>query len=155
MVYLQRPVNWQAGQELVLTTTALRDTRDWHRNEVLSIAEVLPTPPGVGAALRLSSAAQYAHEANDAYQGEVALLTRTIVVQVREPPPLGPLDPHPLSSSSSLDAHPHARTPHRAAIVLQGSPADSEPTDASPASCSYPDWILGSATVPASPPHPP
>ncbi len=82
MVMLQRPVNWQAGQQIVLTTTAIKDSRDWHRNEVRTIGTNIATPPaGVGAALWLSTPAQYVHEANDGWQGEVALLSRTIVVQ--------------------------------------------------------------------------
>ena len=82
MVMLQRRVNWQAGQQIVLTTTAIKDSRDWHRNEVRTIGTNIATPPaGVGAALWLSTPAQYVHEANDGWQGEVALLSRTIVVQ--------------------------------------------------------------------------
>ena len=81
-VLLQRSANWEAGQQIVLTTTALKDARDWHRNEVLTLSgQLSPAPHGFGAALQLTSPAQFAHEANDAWQGEVGLLSRRIVVQ--------------------------------------------------------------------------
>ena len=84
VVLLQAAVNWEVGQRIVLVTTALKDARDWHRNEEATIAELLlpasGLPDGVGAAVRLTAPAQYAHEANDGYQGEVGLLSRTISV---------------------------------------------------------------------------
>ena len=81
-VWLQAPVNWVGGQQIVLTTTALKDARDWHRNEVVTLAgQLTPPPHSFGAALQLASPAQYAHHANDAWQGEVGLLSRTVVVE--------------------------------------------------------------------------
>jgi hypothetical protein len=109
-VYLQRAVNWEPGQQVLLTTTALKDARDYHRNEVLVLSSLLTPPAGVGAALQLTSAAQFAHGANSAWQGEVALLSRRIVVQ--------------------------------------GSAADSEPTDTTPIACTTSRWALGSNSVP-------
>jgi hypothetical protein len=85
VVLLQAAVNWQAGQEIVLVTTALKDARDWHRNEVVVIAEAVSDrsqlPEGVGTAVRLTSPAMYKHTATDAYQGEVGLLSRMIKVE--------------------------------------------------------------------------
>jgi len=37
-VYLQRAVNWEPGQQVLLTTTALKDARDYRRNEVLVLS---------------------------------------------------------------------------------------------------------------------
>jgi hypothetical protein len=85
VVLVQAPVNWEVGQQIVLVTSALKDARDWHRNEVHTVAAVLSDPAslpaGVGAAVQLQQAAQYAHAANAAYQVEVGLLTRIIKVQ--------------------------------------------------------------------------
>ena len=59
-----RSFNWQAGHQIVLTTTALKDSRDWHRNEVLALADppLLSPPDGAGALLSLASPAQHLHE---------------------------------------------------------------------------------------------
>lgn len=79
---LQDAVNWQSGQQLVLVTTAIKDSREWHRNEILQVAQVHPDPPnGIGAIVYLTAGARYKHVANSDYQGEVGLLTRTIKVQ--------------------------------------------------------------------------
>ena len=96
VLYLQDSVNWEVNQELVLVTTAIKDARDWHENEVLTIAEILPTTE-TGAAVRVSTPVQNKHVATNSYQAEVGLLTRT--------------------------------------IKIQGSAADSEPTDLDPGNC--------------------
>lgn len=83
-IYLQATVNWEAGQQVVLVTTAMKDSRDWHHNEVMTVARVLGAtelPAGAIAAVQLTSAAHYEHLAIDAYQGEVGLLTRIITIQ--------------------------------------------------------------------------
>ena len=65
---LQGVVNWKPGQQVLLVTTALKDSRDWHHNEVLTIAAVPLLQDtqwagsGVGAVVVLASAAQYDHE---------------------------------------------------------------------------------------------
>ena len=115
---LQASVNWAAGQQVLLVTSALKDARDWHRNEILTIDEVqqisdgASTPPNAapGAVVRFTSPAQFTHEANEDYQVEVALLSRM--------------------------------------IKIQGAPDDSEPTDAAPVVCDDDTTILGSASVP-------
>eukprot|EP00900_Chrysochromulina_parva_P027393 jgi/Chrpa1/9288/Chrysochromulina_OHIO_Genome00014484-RA len=66
--------------------------------------------PGQQPAFQLTSAAQFAHGANGAWQGEVALLSRRMEVQ--------------------------------------GSAADSEPTDTTPIACTTSRWALGSNSVP-------
>ena len=80
---LQEQVNWEAGQEVLLTTTAVHDSRDWHRNEVMTIDYVVDNPiPGVvGSAVHFTSSATYAHIANNGYQAEVGLLSRNIKIQ--------------------------------------------------------------------------
>lgn len=79
---LQHAVNWQVGQEIVLVTTAMKDARDWHQNEVLTIAEITPTTMESGAtAVRVSTPVRHRHVAIANYQAEVGLLTRTIRIQ--------------------------------------------------------------------------
>ncbi len=68
-LYLQDLVNWEPGQEIVLVTTAVRDSRDWHENEVFIIdrVEATPTPhPNVKAVVYLTTPIEKAHigEAN-------------------------------------------------------------------------------------------
>ena len=94
---------------MLLVTTALKDARDWHRNEVLTIAAVPPLQDtqwagsGVGAVVVLASAAQHDHEAIGAYQGEVALLSRRIVVQGADS------DSPPTDVSPASCTHPQRR----------------------------------------------
>ena len=86
-VLLQQQVNWEAGQRIVLVSTAIRDARDWHRNEELTVAENIPPESsawagtGVGAVLRLVSPCSFHHAANGAYQAEVGLLSRRIRIE--------------------------------------------------------------------------
>jgi len=133
VVLLQCAVNWEAGQQVLLTTTAIKDSRDWHRNEVITIdGLVTPAgglPAGVGAALRLSTPALYAHEANAAWQGEVALLSRAITVQGAaadsEPTdvsPLGCVDSQWILSSRSVPCNNHL-TGFGAHIFVAGASA--------------------------------
>ena len=92
---------------MLLVTTALKDARDWHRNEVLVIASVPSVQDtqwagsGVGAVVVLASAAQHDHEAIGAYQGEVALLSRRIIVQGADGDS-EPIDVSPASCTSKL-----------------------------------------------------
>jgi hypothetical protein len=63
-LYLQDLVNWEPGQEIVLVTSALRDSRDWHENEVhvVDSVETANTPsPAVKSVVYLTSPVQYAH----------------------------------------------------------------------------------------------
>lgn len=112
-IFLQDRVNWQVGQEIVVTNTQMRDTRDWHQNEVHVISGLDACShlgPNI-TAVHLASPLQYGHYGGKEYQAEVGLLSRTIIVQ--------------------------------------GSAADSEPTDSTPVGCtdydnyeSYPCDIL-------------
>ncbi len=76
---LQSPVNWRAGQELVVTGTEVKDSRDWHRNEVARIKSV--RSDGLVSVVELAAPLAFAHHGGTEYQAEVALLTRSIVVQ--------------------------------------------------------------------------
>ena len=65
---------------MLLTTSELKDDRAWHRNEELVVAGLLTPPAGAAAAVQLTSGALYRHGASGAYQAEVALLSRRIVI---------------------------------------------------------------------------
>jgi hypothetical protein len=79
-VTLQDPVDWPTGGEVLITSTALKDSRDWHRNEV----RTLSSRKDAGRKLFLSSPLSARHAASLDYAAEVAYLTRSIVVQGAE-----------------------------------------------------------------------
>jgi len=83
VLYLQHQVNWESGQEIVLVTTAMKDSREWHQNEVLTVSSVVTNPPteAVGAVVYLTSPVSFKHLAIPAYQAEVGLLSRLITIQ--------------------------------------------------------------------------
>lgn len=79
---VQELVNWESGQEIVLTTTAIHDSREWHKNEVMTIDFIVDSPiPGVGSAIHFTNPVAHAHIANNGYQAEVGLLSRSIKIQ--------------------------------------------------------------------------
>jgi len=97
VIVLQHEVNWEPGQEIVLVTSAVKDSREWHQNEVLTISSVVVSPVGgVGAAVFLDSPVSHRHTANGHYQAEVGLLSRTIKVQGASSDS-EPTDPDPLN----------------------------------------------------------
>uniref|UniRef100_A0A7S4S4Y0 G8 domain-containing protein n=1 Tax=Ditylum brightwellii TaxID=49249 RepID=A0A7S4S4Y0_9STRA len=82
VLMLQHPVNWEAGQDIILVTTAMKDSREWHQNEVLTIDALEENIPiGVGAVVYLTSPMAHTHLATYAYQAEVGLLSRMIKIQ--------------------------------------------------------------------------
>lgn len=83
VLMLQDSTNWEVGQEIVLVTTAMKDARDWHENEILVIAEILSTLE-TGSSIRVSTPVQQRHVATPNYQAEVGLLTRSIKIQGSE-----------------------------------------------------------------------
>ena len=97
VLMLQHPINWEVGQRIVLVTTAMKDSREWHQNEELTIEYVFPTSPG-GSAIQVSSPVQYRHVATGNYQAEVGLLSRTILIQGSSTDS-EPSDPDPLDCS--------------------------------------------------------
>lgn len=84
-IFVQDIVNWQPGQRIVITTTELKDARDFNHNEERTIVSVQKTTLGGGStkvtAIQLDQALSYRHFGGQEYQAEVSLLSRNIVVQ--------------------------------------------------------------------------
>ena len=96
VLMLQNAVNWEPGQEVVLVTTAMKDSREWHRNEVAIVKNVVLNPrAGVEAEVYLEQPILYQHVANGGYQGEVGLLSRQVKIQGNHASE--PTDPDPLN----------------------------------------------------------
>lgn len=111
ILLLQHAVNWEPGQEIVLVTTAMKDSREWHQNEQHTVKSVASNAPnGVGSVVYLEEAVRYTHVASSAYQAEVGLLSRS--------------------------------------VIIQGSAADSEPTDTDPGNCNAPRSRFGNDDAP-------
>eukprot|EP00516_Mucochytrium_quahogii_P000058 CAMPEP_0203756312 /NCGR_PEP_ID=MMETSP0098-20131031/9613_1 /ASSEMBLY_ACC=CAM_ASM_000208 /TAXON_ID=96639 /ORGANISM=" , Strain NY0313808BC1" /LENGTH=1013 /DNA_ID=CAMNT_0050648141 /DNA_START=114 /DNA_END=3155 /DNA_ORIENTATION=+ len=95
LIHLQDNVNWDVGSSVVLVGTELKDARDWHRNEVVVIKNVF------NLAIELAEPLKYPHAAiRNAYQGEVGLLSRRVVVQ--GDPASRPRDTSPRVCKSSI-----------------------------------------------------
>jgi hypothetical protein len=75
-VSLQHAVNWEAGQTVLITGTTLKDARDHHQNEEITLASVSSD----GYTITLATPTAHAHFATSAYQGEVALLSRRVLI---------------------------------------------------------------------------
>eukprot|EP01060_Flectonema_neradi_P038958 TRINITY_DN835_c0_g1_i10.p1 TRINITY_DN835_c0_g1~~TRINITY_DN835_c0_g1_i10.p1 ORF type:complete len:1217 (+),score=202.47 TRINITY_DN835_c0_g1_i10:36-3653(+) len=77
--YLQRAVNWEVGQEVVLTTTIWDDTGRGTepQNEVHTIKAISDDR----LTIQFEANVKYVHYAGTEYQGEVALLTRTVSME--------------------------------------------------------------------------
>ncbi|KAJ3128429.1 Fibrocystin-L [Nowakowskiella sp. JEL0407] len=83
IIFLQDLVNWQIGQTIVITTTVLKDSRDYTQNEIRKIAAI-NTAPNLGpkiTALTLDKPLNYTHYGGREYQAEVALLSRQVSIQ--------------------------------------------------------------------------
>ena len=98
LLLLQHPVNWEPDQEIVVVTTAMKDSREWHENEVHVVDRVENMDGEVGAVVYLRSPISHAHIANSGYQAEVALLTRVIKIQGAADDS-EPTDPDPMTCS--------------------------------------------------------
>lgn len=111
VVVLQQPVNWEIGQQVVVVTSSMKDSREFHQNEVRTITGVHPNPPAaVGAILYLDEPLVYRHIANANYQVEVGLLSRSIKVQGAVDDS-EPIDLDPLDCSNAIDWHFQKRIP--------------------------------------------
>ena len=77
--YLQKPVNWHVGHEVVLTTTVWDDTDQVHpqQNEV----HVIKAVGSGGTVIQFEKPVMYSHYAGTEYQGEIALLTRSVSME--------------------------------------------------------------------------
>ena len=90
-IYLQEGVNWEVGQEIVITTTVLYDCPDewasaWcnnqhHQNERRIVSAVSMDPSTNTYTIQVSQSLTYAHYAGYEYQAEVALLSRRILIK--------------------------------------------------------------------------
>eukprot|EP01113_Clastostelium_recurvatum_P021132 TRINITY_DN2500_c0_g2_i1.p1 TRINITY_DN2500_c0_g2~~TRINITY_DN2500_c0_g2_i1.p1 ORF type:complete len:464 (+),score=89.00 TRINITY_DN2500_c0_g2_i1:87-1478(+) len=81
-IFIQDKVNWQVGQRIVITTTELKDSRDFHRNEERNIAGIFLTSLGTTmTAIQLDIPLTYKHFGGKEYQAEVALMSRNVVIQ--------------------------------------------------------------------------
>ena len=81
LIFIQDMVNWQPGQSIVVTTTEIKDSRDYNRNEERIISQVYRTLHTNVAAIRVTQGFTYKHYGGRAYQAEVGLLSRNILVQ--------------------------------------------------------------------------
>lgn len=81
-IFVQDLVNWQPGQRIVVTTTELKDSRDWHRNEERTIVAVYRTTLGSAvSAIEVDQPISFLHFGGKEYQAEVSLISRNIIVQ--------------------------------------------------------------------------
>lgn len=96
-IFLQDVVHWKVGHEIVVITSAMRDSRDWHQNEIRTIVQVEHVDvdnmeenvdmekeePHTNSLTRLvlDRPLDYIHVARLEYQSEVGLLTRNIQIQ--------------------------------------------------------------------------
>ena len=78
-VYLQEAVNWYVGQEVVVLTTIPDDTDidTPNQNEVMTVKAV----GDGGRVVQFTSELQHSHYAGTEYQGEVALLSRHVMLE--------------------------------------------------------------------------
>lgn len=76
MIYLQDVVNWEVGQEVVITTSAYFDEFD-PQNERLTIRAISAD----GKRVQFTAPIQFWHYGGQEYQSEVGLLSRRIVFQ--------------------------------------------------------------------------
>lgn len=81
-IFIQDCPNWQPGQSVVITTTELKDSRDWHRNEELVIEKVEKTTiSSTVCAVTFTTPLAYKHYGGFEYQAEVGLLSRNLLIQ--------------------------------------------------------------------------
>jgi len=72
---LEDSINWEIGQEIAIVTTSWLDDPDVHQNEERSIVDVS------GKAITLDRPLTFAHYGGPEYAAEVALLSRSIIIQ--------------------------------------------------------------------------
>ncbi|EFA80459.1 hypothetical protein PPL_07294 [Heterostelium album PN500] len=75
VVYLMDPVNWEVGQQVVVTTTQLFDDDRADENEVLTIAAIQ------GKTVQFTQPLKYLHYGGQEYQAEIGLISRRIVLK--------------------------------------------------------------------------
>jgi G8 domain len=110
-LYVQDVVNWQVGQEIVITTTEVKDSRDFNRNSIVTITSIQRIANSDLSAIGFTPALTFKHYGGREYQAEVGLLSRNILIQGdssnSEPTDLGPVcnDPTGGSTYPCVDKH--------------------------------------------------
>jgi len=85
VVFTQDSLNWEPGQNVVLTTTALKNARDFSEMETFNITRIWRLSADHPAtAAELSRPVKYRHYVVEEYQAELALLSRRLTVQGSE-----------------------------------------------------------------------
>eukprot|EP01132_Coremiostelium_polycephalum_P005307 gene5307-6611_t len=74
VIYIQDNVNWEVGQQVVLTTSNLHDDENIDQNEVLTIQAIQ------GKKIQFTQSLRFLHYGGQEYQSEVGLLSRRIVL---------------------------------------------------------------------------
>lgn len=88
LIFLQDEVNWEVGQQLIVTTSNWFDCPAEyqekfcrnvpHQNEIRSIIAIGESPEGANRLIQVDTPLIYQHFASEDYQTEVALLSRRI-----------------------------------------------------------------------------
>jgi hypothetical protein len=90
ILYLQQIANWEVGQQILLTTTVYYDCPEQfkascegkpHQNELRRIVGVSMDDASQSYVIEIDRPLNYSHYAGYEYQGEVALLSRTVIIQ--------------------------------------------------------------------------
>jgi hypothetical protein len=74
-VQIQSAVNWEVGQQVVITATTYNNSADQHQFELRTIAAI------EGKKIQFTEPLSFYHYAGADYQAEVGLLTRRIIIQ--------------------------------------------------------------------------
>ncbi|KAJ9457874.1 Protein rliB [Diplonema papillatum] len=77
--YLQEAVNWYPGQEILLTTTIHDDTDIGQPNQ--NEVRIIKAVSADGKVVQFTEPVRYTHYAGTEYQGEVALLSRHVMLE--------------------------------------------------------------------------
>ena len=130
---IQDPVNWDIGSTIVVTSTQLKDSRDWHQNELFKITKAKAASHlGEGVtAIFLDKAVEFAHYGQDEYQAEVGLLTRRFVIQ-GDASDSEPTDIEPMACSSdkfaSFPCPESYLTGYGGHVIIQGETGEARVT---------------------------
>lgn len=103
VLYLQDCVNWPLDGEILVTTSRVKDTRDYDYNErgmIDSVRCVTIDSRNYGEVTVKEPLMYYHHAGAHEYQSEVALLTRSIVIRGNDKS--DPTDITPLTCTSSI-----------------------------------------------------
>ena len=128
-VYVQDRVNWEPGQVVIVTTTALKDARDYTETETRVIRRLFTLPAyGNITAIELDAPLNFTHASSSEYQAEVALLSRRFIIQgaLNDSVPTDPQPPGRVCSDAVFSSFPcanHSLTGYGAMTMIMGSSA--------------------------------